>query len=248
VDAVSLDDRLSRIETWWNVLNQAHGGSTAKREQARAWLVERYEGVVRRYLTKALGPEDAAELVQEFAARMLEGRYHKVEAASGRFRNYLKTCLFALVAEYRGKQARGKVQSLPEGSDPADSRARLDPSEDEWRRSWRQDLIGRTLESLRQLDRGKDRFHYPVLRLHIDQPELCSAEAAAQLSEHIGKAVTAGWLRKRLMQARLRFAGLLLDEVAGSVNPPTPERVIDELTDLQLLEYCKPFLTRLREK
>jgi hypothetical protein len=249
LDAISLDERLSKLETYWNVLKQAHGGSTDKREQARCWFVERYERVVRRYLTRApdVGPEDAAELGQEFAIRMLGGRYHNVQAANGRFRDYLKTCLFALVAEYRKRQACAKMQSLPEGHQPADYRTMKDPAEDDWRNTWRQDLLDRALDSLRRLDQGKDRFLYAVLRIRMDQPDLPSHEAARLLSERIGKEVTDGWLRKKLMRARQRFAGLLLEEVARSVDPPTRERVIDELTELKLLQYCDSLLNRLRD-
>jgi RNA polymerase sigma-70 factor (ECF subfamily) len=247
VDPISLDERLSRLETHWSVLQQAHGGPPQDRERARHWLVERYEGVVRRYLTKAVGPDGAAELVQEFATRVLEGRYHNAQPAKGRFRDYLKTCLFALVNDYRKSQVRARIQSLPEGHEPADYRTGEDPAEDDWRRTWRQDLIDRTLESLRRLDQGKDRFLYAVLRLRMEQPDLPSDEAATLLSERIGKQVTDGWLRKKLMRARQRFAGLLLEEVARSVDPPTRERVTDELTELNLLPYCGPHLKRLRE-
>jgi DNA-directed RNA polymerase specialized sigma24 family protein len=246
VDAISLRERLSQVETWWNVLKQAHGGSTPKREHARAWLVERYAGAVRHYLTKAVGPEAAADLVQGFAARLLQGRYRKADEAVGRFRNYLKTCLFALVADYRKGQAQAKVQHLPANWEPADPRGANDAAEEEWRQAWRQDLIDRALDALRRLDQGKDKFLYPVLQFRMAQPELPSPEAAQLLSERLGKPVTDGWLRKKLMQARQRFAGLLLEEVARSVHPPTPERVTDELTDLKLLHYCGPLLKRLR--
>jgi hypothetical protein len=105
---------------------------------------------------------------------MLEGRYHNVQAANGRFRDYLKTCLFKLVADYSKRQARGRMSRLPEGYEPADHRAAPEAAEETWRQSWRQDLIDRTLEALRRLDQGKARFLYPVLRFHIDRPELSS--------------------------------------------------------------------------
>jgi RNA polymerase sigma-70 factor (ECF subfamily) len=245
VDDALLEQRLSQMETWWTVLKQAHGGSTKKREQARAWFVERYEGVVGRYLRKAVGAEAAADLVQEFATRFLEGRYRNVGARPGRFRDYLKSCLFSLVTDYRKEQARRKERRLPaEGWEPAEDR--LDPAEEEWRQSWRQDLIDRALAALRRQGQGKGQFLYPVLRFRMDHPDITSQEAAVVLSREIGKAVSNGWLRKKLMQARQRFAELLLEEVARSVDPPTVERVTDELTALNLLPYCGPLLRRLR--
>ncbi|MCI0685557.1 MAG: hypothetical protein L0Y71_25945 [Gemmataceae bacterium] len=225
---------------------QAGGGSTKKCEQARAWIVERYAGAVRRYLSKAVGLEAAADLVQDFAQRVMEGRYHNAGKSPGRFRDYLKTCMFALVADYRAKQARAKMQPLPEKWEPADHRVASD--EEDWRRSWRQDLIDRTLDLLQREDRRQDRFRFAVLRLRMDQPELSSQKAAALLSERIGKPVSDGWVRRRLMEARERFGELLLESVAESVNPPTPENIADELAKLDLLDYTSSFVKRLRRR
>lgn len=141
------------------------------------------------------------------------------------------------------EQARAKIGSLPEAHDPADHRAASD--EKRWRDSWRQDILERTLQALEREDRRRDRLLYPVLRLRIDHPEMSSQQAAAVLSERIGKPVTDGWLRKQLMKARQRFAELLLEIVAESVTPPTIDNVADELADLDLLEYASSLLKRL---
>ncbi len=125
-DPHALNERLGQVETWWNALLQANAAATEKRAQARAFVVESYEGVARRYLTRAVG-----------------------------------------------------------------------------------------------------------------------VEAGAVLSQAIGKPITGGWLRKKLLRARERFTELLLEEVARSVNPPMIERVIDELVDLHLLEYCRACLKSL---
>jgi RNA polymerase sigma factor (sigma-70 family) len=241
VDPNAVAERLSRIETCWSVIRQAHGGSTEQREQARAWLVERYEGVVRRYLTKAVGAEAATELVQEFAERVLEGRYRNADPARGRFRHYLKTCLFRLVSDYRQRQTRTGMARLPDqGWEPADYRTAPESAEEqEWCQSWRQALVERSLDALR---RGKDHVVYLLLRFRMDQPDCSAQQAAEVLSAKIGKEVTAGWVRKKLMTARKRFAELLLEEVAKSVDPPTLDRVTDELADLNLLHYCAPIM------
>lgn len=238
VDAKSLSDRLSQMNTWWQVVAQAAGGSTQKREPARAWIAERYAGVVRRYLTKAVGPEAAEELAQDFAVRVMEGRYAKADQGRGRFRDYLKTCIFAMVADYRAKQARTKMQPLPEKWEPADHGT---GSDEEWTQCWRQVLIDRTLGILQQDDRRKGQHLYTVLSLRREQPELSSQQAATILSERIGKPVTDVWVRKRFLRARQRFAELLLQIVAESVNPATLERVLEELADLKLLDYVRTF-------
>jgi DNA-directed RNA polymerase specialized sigma24 family protein len=247
MDQVSLNEHLSRIPTCWNVLKQAHGGSSQKREVARAWFVERYEPMVRRYLAKAVGTEAAAELTQEFAIRFLEGRYSHVDMERGRFRDYLKTCLFALVSDFRKKEAKSIVKQMPaEGFDPADNRAVTDADDKSWKLSWRGELINRSLQNLQQEERREHHFLYTVLKFRMDHPDLHSPEAAEKLSGQIGNRISAGWFRKRLMAGRERFATYLLETVAESVENPTLDAVKDELADLELLSYCGPLLDRLQ--
>ena len=87
---------------------------------------------------------------------------------------------------------------------------------------------------------------YLVLRFRRDHPEVRSAEMADQLAGQIGKAVSAGWMRKRLMQARDRFADLLIEEVARSLEKAAEEDLEQELLDLELFEHCKSALDRRR--
>ena len=63
------DDRhLSRIETLWSVVRQAHDDGSEVARTAQDELLERYGGAARRYLLAALREENAAdEVFQEFA-------------------------------------------------------------------------------------------------------------------------------------------------------------------------------------
>ena len=51
-------------------------------------------------------------------------------------------------------------------------------------------------------------------------------------------------MRVLLHRARERFADLLLEEIAHSLDDPTPDALQDELADLDLLEYVAPALSR----
>ena len=56
------EDRLSRIETLWSVVRQAHDGAASdSRSAAQKQLLEQYGGAVRRYLLAALRNQDAAD-------------------------------------------------------------------------------------------------------------------------------------------------------------------------------------------
>ena len=56
--------------------------------------------------------------------------------------------------------------------------------------------------------------------------------------------MTANWVRKRLLYAREKFSELLLEELAQSLEDPTPEALEDELTVLGLLGACRAALLR----
>jgi hypothetical protein len=84
-----------------------------------------------------------------------------------------------------------------------------------------------------------------VLRLRIAHPELRSPGLAEQLSESLGKPLTAGWVRQNLHRARDMFVEFLLREVAQSLGGATPGRVEEELDALGLLDYCRSALRRL---
>jgi DNA-directed RNA polymerase specialized sigma24 family protein len=245
MDPAALNDHLSRLGTCWNVLKQANGASSQKREVARAWFVERYEAVVKRYLAKAVGNEAAEDLTQEFAARFLQGRYANADAGRGRFRDYLKTCLFALVADFRKQQARRKTQQPAEGWDPVDPHA-ADDDHASWNQTWRGSLIERALDHLEREEQRDQKQLYTVFKFRLDHPELRSVQAAEKLSVRLGRTVSDVWFRKRLMASRTRFAALLLETVAESLDNPTLDQVKEELADLELLSYCGPILDRLK--
>ena len=51
-------------------------------------------------------------------------------------------------------------------------------------------------------------------------------------------------VRKTLERAHAKFADLLVQEVAATLDDPTTEQVRDELGDLDLLKYCHSALER----
>lgn len=69
---------------------------------------------------------------------------------------------------------------------------------------------------------------------------------AEQLGRQLGRLLSATTVRQTLHRARERFALLLLDTIAHSLLSPSPERIADELAALDLLEYCREALDRMR--
>jgi hypothetical protein len=66
----------------------------------------------------------------------------------------------------------------------------------------------------------------------------------AQLSPE--RPFTDAGIRKTLQRARQRFAELLFEEVASSLESRELDDVEEELIDLELLPYCRSALPRRR--
>jgi hypothetical protein len=69
-----------------------------------------------------------------------------------------------------------------------------------------------------------------------------SHEMAKKLSAELGKPVSADWVRKKLSAARAQFCHYLYEETAQSLESSDPRDVEQELADVGLLEYCRPYL------
>src|SRR5579863_1945780 len=241
-----MDDRrirpsanLGDIATHWTSVRQAHQGSGTEVERARQELMERYSGAVYRYLLGALRDPDAADdLFQEFALRFLRGDFRNADPQRGRFRDFVKTALYHLIVDHQNRRKRGPAplpqQELADPDEPD-----LYYSEQEFLASWRAEVLGRTWQALDEAGREAGQPFFDVLRLRAEEPDLSSAAMAERLSARQGRPLTAEWVRQNLKRARERFANLLLDELARSLDDPTRERLEQELIDLGLLAYCQ---------
>jgi RNA polymerase sigma-70 factor (ECF subfamily) len=237
--------RISQLATLWSVVCRAHGRSEEERIAARHQLLERYRGAVYRYAWSALRDHDAAEeVVQEFALQMLRGGFHRADPSFGRFRDYLKTTLWRLVARYQQRQ-RNQALPLPDDfPDPGEKPSALDLEAPEFTGCWRAELLARAWEALSRVQEQTGRPYYTILRRRIEQPDVRSRQLAEQLSPEFGRPLTAVGLRQLLHRARECFADLLLSEVAQTLHNPTREQLAQELIELGLLEYCRPALER----
>ena len=72
--------------------------------------------------------------------------------------------------------------------------------------------------------------------------EMSFAWYIAKALQAAGKRFRADAVRQQLRRARLRFAELLVQEVARGIDDPTPARLEEELIDVGLMEYVRDFL------
>ena len=64
------------------------------------------------------------------------------------------------------------------------------------------------------------------------------------MTAEFDKPISADTARKTLERARRKFADLLVDEVAASMDSPSLDQLQCELRDLDLLRYCRSSVER----
>jgi DNA-directed RNA polymerase specialized sigma24 family protein len=235
-------DRLSQIETAWDLLRAAQAGPADPAGRARERLLARYQRAVFAYLCGCVRDPDAAqELFQEFWLRFLEGAFRHADPGTGSFRKYVKAALSRMATRHsvRAHRAGGPVPAdTPDPSPPP----LLEEDGAAFQERWRQTVLGDTWEAMARAE-GPGSIQYVALRIKADYPDRPDAELAALLSERVGRPVSHDNVRKILQRARDRFAEILYSVVAESLRDPSPDRVAEELGELELLRYCRSAVT-----
>jgi DNA-directed RNA polymerase specialized sigma24 family protein len=238
---------ISQIETLWPVLRQAHAGAPDEINAAQQAILNRYMPAIYRYLRACLDEEGANEVRQDFSLRFLRGDFRNANPEKGRFRDLLKSALYHLIVDYHKKGRRKPAQLSPDAPEPAAATESTLASDRQFLTEWRAALLGKAWEALAEEERRSGRPMHTVLHYRASHQEMRSAQMAVELSEQLGKSVSADWVRKWLSAAREKFAEFLLAEVAASLREPTPDAVEQELIDLELYQYCKVALDGWRQ-
>jgi RNA polymerase sigma factor (sigma-70 family) len=241
MDRENQNEHLSRISTLWSEVFQAHASPVDAAAAAQGRLLQRYGGAVGRYLLGAVRDPDAAgELAQEFALRFVRGDFHRADPQRGRFRDYLRTALINLVRDYRRAQQARPRPLAGGGAELAAPPPESADSERDFLETWREELLEQTWAALARANPT----YRAVLRLRVESPDWSSAQMAEQLGVRLGRPLTADWVRKTLQRAQARFADLLIEDVATSLEEATEEQLREELRELDLLRYCRSALVR----
>jgi RNA polymerase sigma-70 factor (ECF subfamily) len=238
--------RLSAISTRWTKLFQAHQNAGEADRGILRELILRYYSAVYRYLLGALrDPAAAEELTQEFAVRFLRGDFKRADPERGRFRDFLKTALRNLLRDHWRKQASAGAP-LDNSEPVAGDSAPTDDLDRAFLDGWREELFSRAWAGLAKREAEAGQPYHTLLRCKVANQQLSSAELAEYLRTHLGKTLSVTALRQLLHRARENYADLLVNEVALSLQTDDPERLAQELIELDLLPYCRSALERRR--
>ena len=243
MDPEGRNARLSKIETVWGIVSQAHAGPAGGASAAQQELLEQYSGAIYRYLLGAVrNPDIADDLIQEFSLRFLRGDFRAADPQRGRFRDFIKTALFHLIVDHQRRQQAHPQPLTEQSAEPPTDRAH--DAELAFRNSWRDELMHRTWSALAELERSTGQPCHTVLRLRAADPTLSSRQMTEQLAVQVGKPFTIHGARQALHRAREKFSDLLVHEVARTLEDRSQTELEQELIDLELLEYCRPALAR----
>jgi RNA polymerase sigma factor (sigma-70 family) len=229
------------LTTRWSVVAAAGGQRPAPPADVRAALSELcaayWPPLYAFARRRGSSPADAADLVQDFFARLLEkGDLADADPQRGRFRAWLLTAF-----KHHASNLRDRERALKRGGgkaplplDAGDAEQRFGPQladprtpEAEFERRWALLVLDRALQRLtaEQQRAGKTR------ELEALRPFLVAGEEGApyaQIAERLGR--SEGAIKVAVHRLRRRYGELLREEVAGTLADE--REVEEELRDL----------------
>ena len=207
--------------TRWTLIRSAADPSNPDAAEALERLCRVYWPPVYVYFRhKGMSPVDAADLTQEFFARVLEKRYFdQARRERGTFRSFLLTCAKHFLANEWDRQAAGKrggglrVLSLDDRS--VEDRYRFEPQheltperlfEQQWAWSVVEQALARLEEDVRAA--GRERMYVACRDLLLGgESDTPYRDIAATLN------VTEGALKVQVHRLRKRLRELILEEI-----------------------------------
>lgn len=225
--------RLDAITTHWSRVDDL------------SYFALRYEVAIRKYLTALLkNPDAVQEVAHEVLVNILKRGLGEIRNNAGRFRDYLRSSLRHAVFQYWRKQTKSSTTQSELETVICEQPGPSDEIDRTWIMQWRECLLDRTWRTYKHLqDTGK--IHagfYTILRLAVDNPGLSSTGLASRAEVELKKTIRPDTYRQLLRRARRRFAEILRDEVASTLEDPSPEALVDEFVDLGILDYMRDFI------
>lgn len=222
---------LDQISTRWPLI------------QDPARFVMRYAPAIQGYLEVFLkNPHDVEDVCQAFLLRVLQRGIVEPSALHGRFRDYLIASVRNAALAHMRRRTAVSMESEQLQRLPAEVNVEF-PADEEWIARWRRVVLSTVWLALEnhQAERPGS-VNYTVLRTLVDHPQEDSRQLAARVSERVGQSIRPETFRKQVSRARRLFAELLLEEIARTLENPTPIAIEEELIDIGVMKYVRAFL------
>lgn len=228
LDSPRLD--LAGITTQWSRINDP------------AHFAVRYATAISHYLQILLrDPHDTEEVTQDFLLKVSRDGFPRANPERGRFRDYLIAAVrnAAITLLRRRKREPQSLEGLEELI-PAETRRAADEA---YFSFWQKSILDRAWrELLAHERRSPGNLFHTVLKASVENSDVDSSTLAARVSAATGHPIKPEALRKQLSRARKMFARILAEEVASTLDAPSPENLRDELKELGFFKYVAPHL------
>jgi RNA polymerase sigma-70 factor (ECF subfamily) len=228
--------------THWSAVLKAGKVSSPETDAAFEELCNTYWYPLYAFVrSEGSSPSDAMDLVQDFFAKLIEKREEKlrnVDAANGKFRSFLLTCIknFSRDANARIKAAKrgGKATTVSIDEQSAEERYLNEPIDTSspdrlYDRRWASTLLAQARQVLRnEMIAAGHGARYQAIEELLQQKT--GDQTYAQLAVHLG--LTESTIRCAVQKLRKRFGELIRNEIAKTLPNPTREAVDRELAEL----------------
>lgn len=226
--------------TRWTTVRRAVGTDDAAARQALSILCAGYWYPIYAFIRRAgKSPYDAEDLTQSFFARLVEKSIlASADPMKGKLRTFLLSCVRNFLADEHDRasaQKRGATLLLSFDAVEAEERYKIEPVDNLtpdrlFQRRWALTLLDHTLQVLGEefAAQGKAKI-FAALRPFLGFGG-AAAKSYEELAPELGMPV--GTLKNHVFRMRERWRELLLEQVAETLEDPTPEQIKAELTEL----------------
>ncbi len=230
-------DRISRIQTQWSLLQQAHQPlSPEQAQQARAAVVQRYISPIYRYLRRIMRNADAAEdVAHDIVLKLLQGQMSGATPDRGRFRDYLKTVLINAARSWQTKNVRNQMVSNELEDKP------IDTDDREFDSCVRSEVMQAAWKDLEESERRTKQPVASVLRWRTTVASTSTEGLQTLLLQVTGRQYTGDGARKLLQRSRDEYAQFVLEQVRQLLPPDQRDKAAleEELLALGLHDTCR---------
>ena len=226
--------------THWSRVLVAAGRSEPDAGAALAELCAAYwYPVYALFRRRGHDPDVAADLAQEYFARLLEkGTLAAADPEKGRFRAFLRTDCGFFLADVRDREARlkrgGGVAPISIDARDAEGRYRVEPADELtaeklFNRAWAEALLDRALARLaaEYAESGRAALFAQLEPALMRGPH---ADPHAAIAERLG--MTEAAVQQAASRLRKRYRARLREEAAATLHEPDEATVEAEIRDL----------------